>query len=150
MKRQNQRGMTLVELMVIVAIIGILSAMAIPVLFSKRDKVKAAARQIHQNITVTKMTAMKDGVKTYASIGESGSVEIFQFRNGSGSPKTVLLSVNQDYKVTVSPTELSYSSEGITQQNNTDILVTDGETKLYVSIGVVNLRVNTEPQYAKD
>ena len=149
---KNQRGMTLVELMVVVALVGILSAMAIPILNSKRDKVKSVSRQIHQNITMARITAIRDGFKTSAIISNSGEISIVQYRSTvSPDTQTVLQTTMQNYKVTVTPdkTELIYRPDGTQTGNGIDILVTDGETKFYISVGPAGLaRIETSPKYS--
>jgi prepilin-type N-terminal cleavage/methylation domain-containing protein len=58
---RNSKGMTLVELMVVVVIVGIMSAMAIPMIRNTRPKLKAAARDIISDLQVTRLNAMRDG-----------------------------------------------------------------------------------------
>ena len=55
MRRTNQKGFTLIELMIVIAIIGILSAIAIPNFLSYRAKGQdSAAKSEASNLGVTK------------------------------------------------------------------------------------------------
>ena len=146
-KRCGQCGMTLVELMMIVVIIGIMAAMAIPLMTNKPDKVKATVREIHQAITTARLFAMRDGQITSAKIDEFGNVQIIQYNAKLLSKiddKTVRITIREIKpaynKVTVSPaTEFVFTSAGETQQGGVNLAITDGQTKLYVYVGKVGL-----------
>jgi prepilin-type N-terminal cleavage/methylation domain-containing protein len=58
---RNSKGVTFVELMTVVVIIGIMAAMAIPMMRNTRSKLKAAARDIVSDLQVVKLNAMRDG-----------------------------------------------------------------------------------------
>ena len=55
---RNQRGFTLVEIMIVVAIIGILAAIAIPVFAGQMRRAKTTEAQLHLNM-------LAKGAKTY-------------------------------------------------------------------------------------
>ena len=61
MKPQNQKGLTLIELMTVLAIIASLSLVAMPNLFSwlPDHRLKRAARELHSNMQLAKLTAVK-------------------------------------------------------------------------------------------
>jgi len=61
---RNSKGMTLVELIIIVVIIGIMSALAIPLLgLTPRSRLKAAARNVISDLQVARINAIRDGVR---------------------------------------------------------------------------------------
>ena len=49
-KKQNEKGFTLIELMIVIAIIGILAAIAIPNFISYRDKAYCSAAESDANM----------------------------------------------------------------------------------------------------
>jgi prepilin-type N-terminal cleavage/methylation domain-containing protein len=144
---KKQRGMTLVELMMIVVIIGIMAAMAIPMLANKPDKVKACVREIHQAVSMARLFAMRDGLITSAKVDEFGNVQIIQYgakllsKIDDKTTKIAIREIKPSYnKIAVSPaTEFVFTPSGETQQGGVNLAITDGATKLYVYVGKVGL-----------
>jgi prepilin-type N-terminal cleavage/methylation domain-containing protein len=70
-KSQNQKGFTMIELMVVVVIVGILAAIAIPLYgkYVKNAKTTEATGRMGEIITAQKAYAMENGLYTTATAG---------------------------------------------------------------------------------
>ena len=70
-KQKNQKGFTMIELMVVVVIVGILAAIAIPIYgrYIKNARMTEATGRIGEIITAEKSYAMEHGVYTESSAG---------------------------------------------------------------------------------
>ncbi len=66
MKRRNSKGFTLVEIMVVVALVGIVSAIAFPLIFAwlPNMRLQTAVRDLYSNIQRAKVEAMKSSVNS--------------------------------------------------------------------------------------
>ena len=80
MKTTNRKGFTLAELLIVVAIIGVLIAISIPIFTSQMDRAKIAVDQA--NVRSAKAAALADWMTTY----ESGDVNYY-YDAGSGTVK---------------------------------------------------------------
>ena len=124
-ERQKQRGFTLIELMIVVAIIGVLSAVAIP---QYKNYVEKAAI----GVGLSNIAAIKINIEEYISIeGEfpattAGDADSFSrlgtievFNNGTlklakttSTDGTMLFTFNSDSKVSGTKLQLSRGTNG--------------------------------------
>lgn len=95
MLKKNRKGFTLAELLVVVAIIGVLVAISIPIFSSQLEKSRIAADQA--NVRSAKAAAAAE----YMSNGESGSVS-YVYSDGSATKIGLTNSMDLDKKVSES------------------------------------------------
>ncbi len=86
---RNQKGFTLIELMIVVAIIGILAAMAIPNFLKYQAKSRQAEAKINLGGIFVAQTSYFGEQARYGSFGEAGfalagSTNRYTYRSGAG------------------------------------------------------------------
>src|SRR3990172_10058575 len=101
----NRKGFTLIELLIVVVIIGILAAIAIPKFASTKDKAKLAS--IKTDIR-NYMTAEEGYFSDYSTYGTSGNLVAAQnFSLSSGNAFTAGANSTSGYSVSVTNSSIS-------------------------------------------
>jgi type IV pilus assembly protein PilA len=86
LRKSNEGGFTLIELMAVVVIIGILAAIAIPNYIGQQDKAKDAAAMAQLRMAATSQQLYYVDQNAYA--GDTTDLEAYGFRQGA-QPVTV-------------------------------------------------------------
>ncbi|MGH7593786.1 MAG: type IV pilin protein [Gemmatimonadales bacterium] len=101
---RNRKGFTLIELLIVVVIIGILAAIAIPKFAATKDKAKLASVKTDVRNTETAEEAYFSDYATYGSFAQLQTASNFNLSSGN----TMLIGTNASgYTVTATNTSIS-------------------------------------------
>ena len=105
-KKRNQKGFTLIELVVVIAILAILAAIAIPRLGKSRETAKIATH--NSNVRILKSAAAMwiadNPTETAQTLLENGEGDLLEYLDGGKAPevpKGVEKITEEAYKVTI-------------------------------------------------
>ena len=101
---RNRKGFTLIELLIVVVIIGILAAIAIPKFAATKDKAKLASVKTDVRNTETAEEAYFSDYATYGSFGQLQTASNFSLSTGN---TMVITAATNGYTVAANNSSIS-------------------------------------------
>src|SRR6476469_1953687 len=95
----NRKGFTLIELLIVVVIIGILAAIAIPKFAATKDKAKLASVKTDVRNLMTAEEAYFSDYATYGTFAQLQAASNFSVSSGNGTP--AVTAVASGYTTTI-------------------------------------------------
>lgn len=108
---RNRKGFTLIELLIVVVIIGILAAIAIPKFAATKDKAKLASVKSDLKQLMTAQEAYFSDFTTYGTIPQLIAAKVWSFSPGNTASATVL-GGSSGYTATASNSTISSTITG--------------------------------------
>jgi type IV pilus assembly protein PilA len=120
----NRKGFTLIELLIVVVIIGILAAIAIPKFANTKGKAYVTAMKSDlRNLVSAQESFFSDSAKYTSSLGTDG----LNFKNSTGTVAPTITIGSGYWHATNSHTQLANTSCGIAINTGNPVVTSAGE-----------------------
>jgi type II secretion system protein G len=122
MKNTSRRGFTLIELLIVVVIIGILAAIAIPKFANTKDKAYTAAMKSDlRNLVSAEEAFFADSVKYTSSISQ------LNYRQSTGVNAPQISTGSGYWTATITHSQIASFQCGVGVNTSNTVIVTAGE-----------------------
>lgn len=137
LRLKNSKGFSLVELIVVIAIMGIMSALIIPKMGSSSSeaKVKAAAREVVTNSRYARDQAITHGKDYTITFNKDASSYTIV-----GTPDTITVDLPEGVKITSNSLAVTYKSIGTTG-NPGNVVITSGSSSKKIEFSSYLVRI---------
>ena len=145
MKTVNYKGYTLVELLVIISILGIISAVSVPNLLSwyPNYRIRSASKELYNNLQWARMSAIKARENCYIDFNSPGANQY----TVNFESKTVRIVNLADHDSSLSfseaPERITFRSNGLAILGDEDLIVTNSNKKYQAEVfisGAIKLK----------